>query len=363
MIESRLAQLSSAARDLVDVAATIGREFSSDLLAAAGDSEGWSRSCADWTSCGGAGSSASRAASPTTSATTRSARSSYLALGPARRRQLHLQVAAALERSHAADLGSVGAQLASHYDRAGGRRGGRSLVRERRRGGATAPRGRRGGAFARAGSRACARTSPRSARPRRARARVAHRPPRAARGGRGLSVGSRDRRPRARPRMRRSARRRAGGAARPLARACRAWPAATSRPRATFGEQLRARGEREEDDVLWVESAYVLGVAAYWQGRLEAARAHFEAAVERCRPEQWTAHLLRYAQDPEVICLTRLAHTLWLSATTRSRSTARDVGLELADDRGHPYSVVVARHLGGGSGARPARRAAAPRST
>ena len=36
-----------------------------------------------------------------------------------------------------------------------------------------------------------------------------------------------------------------------------------------FGEQLATRGERAADDVLWVESAWVLGVAAYWGGQLD----------------------------------------------------------------------------------------------
>ena len=75
VIESRLAQLSGAARDLVGVAATIGREFTRRRARGGGRQPTRKRSCAAWTSCGDAGSSASRAATPTTSATTRSARS------------------------------------------------------------------------------------------------------------------------------------------------------------------------------------------------------------------------------------------------------------------------------------------------
>lgn len=109
-----------------------------------------------------------------------------------------------------------------------------------------------------------------------------------------------------------------------------------------FAEQLRARGERERDDVLRVEAGYVLGIAAYWQGKLAAARAYFEDAVERCRPEQRSAHLVRYGQDPEVVCLTRLAHTLWLLGEQEDAERARDLGLKLADQRGHAYSRAVA---------------------
>ena len=109
-----------------------------------------------------------------------------------------------------------------------------------------------------------------------------------------------------------------------------------------FGERLRGRGAREGDEVLTVEGGYVLGIAAYWQGRLAAARAHFEDTIKRCRPEQRSAHLVSYGQDPEVVCLTRLAHTLWLLGEQEDAERARALGLELADERGHPYSHAVA---------------------
>ena len=114
-----------------------------------------------------------------------------------------------------------------------------------------------------------------------------------------------------------------------------------------FAERLRERGEREGDDVLTVESGYVLGIAAYWQGRLAAARAHFEETIERCRPEQRSAHLVSYGQDPEVVCLTRLAHTLWLLGDKEGAERARALSLELADERGHPYSRAVAMVFAG----------------
>ena len=47
--------------------------------------------------------------------------------------------------------------------------------------------------------------------------------------------------------------------------------------------------------MLLVEAEYVLGIAAFWSGELDAARRHFEAAVARSRPEHRHAHLLRYA--------------------------------------------------------------------
>ena len=72
-------------------------------------------------------------------------------------------------------------------------------------------------------------------------------------------------------------------------------------PARGFGERLQARAERDDDQVLWVESGYLQGIAAYWPGRLTEARGHFQAAMERFRAERRRAHVLRYGQDPELL--------------------------------------------------------------
>ncbi len=103
-------------------------------------------------------------------------------------------------------------------------------------------------------------------------------------------------------------------------------------------ERLRQRGERTADDVLRVEADYVLGIAAFWEGRFEAARGHFNAAIERYRPEQSRAHILHYGLDPKVVCLSRLANTLWFLGQPRAAVTTRDAALALGDELGHPLS-------------------------
>jgi tetratricopeptide (TPR) repeat protein len=109
-----------------------------------------------------------------------------------------------------------------------------------------------------------------------------------------------------------------------------------------FGRQLRARGERDADDVLLVESEYVLGIAAFWQGQFVSAREHFETAIARYRPEERRAHLLQFGLDPKVVCLSRLANTLWFLGYAESAAEARDAALALADEVAHPYSKEVA---------------------
>ena len=108
-----------------------------------------------------------------------------------------------------------------------------------------------------------------------------------------------------------------------------------------FAGQLRARAETGDDQVLWVESDYLQGIAAYWPGRLTEARAHFEAAMERFRPERRRAHVLRYGQDPELLVRLRLAHTLWLLGDSGGADRERGLALRAAGESTHAYSRAV----------------------
>jgi DNA-binding SARP family transcriptional activator len=111
-----------------------------------------------------------------------------------------------------------------------------------------------------------------------------------------------------------------------------------------FGELLRARGTRDDDDdVLLVESDYVLGISAFWQGRLADARRHFEAAVARYRPEHRATHLFSYGLDPYVVCLSRLANTLAFLGEPDAARRACDDALTRAHEIDHPPTTDTAR--------------------
>jgi DNA-binding SARP family transcriptional activator len=105
-----------------------------------------------------------------------------------------------------------------------------------------------------------------------------------------------------------------------------------------YGEMLRARGGADGDDALLVEGEYVLGIAAFWNGRLVAAREHFETAVARYRPDRRRTHLLRYWLDPQVICLSRLGNTYWFLGDTDAARAARDKAIALGAEIGHAHS-------------------------
>jgi DNA-binding SARP family transcriptional activator len=122
VIRARLAQLSPAARDLAGVAATIGRSFSADVLAAACDrdedavvrglDELWQRRIVREQGANGYDFTHDRLREV-----------AYGELRPAERRLLHRRVAHALEVVYAADAETVSAHIARHLELGGDARG------------------------------------------------------------------------------------------------------------------------------------------------------------------------------------------------------------------------------------------------
>jgi len=337
VISARLARLSATAADLVGVAATIGREFTAQVLADASGAEDaalvsgldelWRR-----------GLVRAHGLNAYDFSHDKIREAAYLALSPAQTRHHHLRVAQALERSHAGAPDAVSAQIAAHYEAAGAPA---EAVGWHQRAADAAQRLHANADAVRSLERALALLGLLPAGTERAALELelltALPAPLVPIGGY-LSQ----------PMVEVHARALAVAAELgvepepPLVRSI----ALAQLSRGDFdtaqavGEQLRAWAERDGDDVLWVESAYVLGVAAFWRGRLEEARAHFAGAVERYRPERGSTHLERYGQDPQIFCVMRLAHTLWLLGRDDEARRALDVAASLSQRSAQPHSRV-----------------------
>ncbi|MGO4153194.1 ATP-binding protein [Cupriavidus sp. YAF13] len=120
VISSRLAQLSPAARNIVGVAAIIGRAFTADVLAQASDvredaltnalDELWQRGIVRQPDGGGVAFDFSH---------DKIRDVAYAEVSPLQRRRLHERVARALEQAPDNDLDAASAQIAAHYEQAG----------------------------------------------------------------------------------------------------------------------------------------------------------------------------------------------------------------------------------------------------
>lgn len=338
VIGSRLRSLSEPARALVGVAATIGRAFTAELLAAASDLEEsaivrgldelWRR-----------GVVSEHGADAYDFAHGKIRDVAHDLLGPAARRRNHLRVAGALRDVHAADLDAVSGQLARHYDAAGRHREAvawyqRAAVRAQRlHANAEAVR-----LLDRAGEVVDA--LPAGDARLRSELEVLSALPTPLAGVEGFAS----------PRLVRTQRRAVELARRldvepepPVLRSLamsnlcandfdQAWAVA---------DQLRLTAERAGDEGLLVESEYLLGIAAFWGGAFPSARTHFEQAIGRFDDEQRNEHLVRFGHDPRIVCLSRLGNTLWFLGRADEARQARDRAVALATELGHPYSRGV----------------------
>ncbi|HEX5617086.1 MAG TPA: AAA family ATPase [Solirubrobacteraceae bacterium] len=340
VIEARLAQLSNAARELAGIAATVGREFTSDVLAhASGFSEDalmhrldelWRRRIVR-----------ERGTDAYDFTHDRIREVSYRGLAPAQRRLTHLRVAGALVAVGVDDP----AQVALHFDRAGAVE---EAVAWYERAADRMLRMRADAEAIRVLERALELVRDPQCELRLTTAIVA---PLAM-----LDGVTSERLTAAQERALALARELALEPDPPLLRSL-----ALTRLAADdfdgarrYGEQLRARAERDGDHVQRVESDYALGVAAFWSGNLELARHHFDAAIAGYRPEHRATHLVRYGLDPQAICMSRLANTLWFLGEPLAARRARDDALALAREVAHPATegtvFVFAALLGIDSG-------------
>jgi DNA-binding SARP family transcriptional activator len=107
---------------------------------------------------------------------------------------------------------------------------------------------------------------------------------------------------------------------------------------ATLGDSARDAG----DDLLAAETEYLLGICAFWAGIFETAQQHFEAVGARFDPARRTEHALRFGHDPGVVSLSRLANTLWFLGRSDDARRVRDDAVAMAEQRAHPFSRSTA---------------------
>lgn len=103
----------------------------------------------------------------------------------------------------------------------------------------------------------------------------------------------------------------------------------------------RLRASAAGDEVLLVESEYLLGIGAFWAGDFEAARHHFETVDRRSDPARRTEHLLRFGQDPHPVCVGRLANTLSFLGDMDGATLARDRAVAMVEEIRHSFTSGV----------------------
>jgi len=108
------------------------------------------------------------------------------------------------------------------------------------------------------------------------------------------------------------------------------------------GGQLLEIAQRAEEPSLLVEAYNSVGAYSFHRGALVAARRYLEEGIALYDRVEHRNHALIYGQDPGVVCLTRVAWTLWCLGYPDQAQARVQAALDLARDLAHPYSQVVA---------------------
>lgn len=339
VIDSRLTRLSEPARDVLMTAAVIGREFTTEVLTRASDVSGqtlvgaldelWRHGLIRERGAQGYDFSHDKIREVT-----------YLRVSPARRRHDHLRIARTLEELHALTPRAVTGIIATHYESAGATD---SAITWYERAAAVALELGANAEALRILERALAAINRQPHDIERDRRELAIRATLVGLLGSFEGYGSN----RLADAQRQAIALAAASAlelSSPLLRSL----AVTSLTRGDFvsaqdaGDQLLARADRDRDQVLRVEAEYVLGIAAFWRGQLAEAREHFQQAVSHYSSPHRVQHLVQYGQDPKVVCLSRLANTLWLLGEFDEAWRAVEGALALATEIGHLHTRATA---------------------
>lgn len=102
--------------------------------------------------------------------------------------------------------------------------------------------------------------------------------------------------------------------------------------------QLLELADTTGDAAVRMEAHYLLGISAFWGADLEEARRHFEIVTSGFDPLARTRHHDVFGHDPQVVCHSRLANTLWFLGREDDARRACEDALGLADEVGHPLS-------------------------
>ncbi len=110
-----------------------------------------------------------------------------------------------------------------------------------------------------------------------------------------------------------------------------------------LGRECLALAERAGTPALHLWAHYALGMTLFHQGALPHAREHFERGRALYDPDRRRAP--RALQDPGVACLSYLAVTLWLLGRPEQALAAGAEALTLAQKLAHPFSLAYALNI------------------
>jgi TOMM system kinase/cyclase fusion protein len=109
-----------------------------------------------------------------------------------------------------------------------------------------------------------------------------------------------------------------------------------------LGEQLLTLAQQVGDPALFLEGHYALGNTLNYLGEFAAAQAHYEQGIALYDPQQHRSHAFRYGLDSGVICRAYAGVILWYLGYPDQALQRSHEALSLARELAHPVSLAQA---------------------
>jgi class 3 adenylate cyclase/predicted ATPase len=109
-----------------------------------------------------------------------------------------------------------------------------------------------------------------------------------------------------------------------------------------MGEHLLTLAQRVGDPALLLEAHYALGNTLNYLGEFAAAQAHFEQVIALYDRQEHHAHAFLYGQDPGVVCRHYAAVTLWYLGYPEQAWQRSQEAMTLAQELAHSHSLAFA---------------------
>jgi predicted ATPase len=111
-----------------------------------------------------------------------------------------------------------------------------------------------------------------------------------------------------------------------------------------LAEQLLTLAQRQQDPALLLQAHRAIGQTSFWPGELVLARAHLEQGIALYDPQQHRSLAFRYGQDPGVEHRNFASHVLWYLGYPDQALERIQEALSLGREVSHPFSLAFVLH-------------------
>jgi len=113
-------------------------------------------------------------------------------------------------------------------------------------------------------------------------------------------------------------------------------------PARELGGQLLSLAQRGQDPALLLEAHRTLGQTFFWLGEFPIAQVHIEQGMALYDPERRHFHAFLYGRDPGVDCYSYASVVLWCLGYPDQALKRKNEVLTLAQELSHPFSLASA---------------------